>query len=808
MKKNNSGTAQHCGGGESQRRRTDGTLDSRHGHTVELWTDRLARVPTTLALPSDKRRPHHAHTPAGRRPIELSAEIAVSIRRQSRTLNVSPPSVLLAAFGLTLARLTGASTLLVGVGNPNNPVPVRIDIDDDLAPEAFARGVHESLTWSLGRGTFPIDEVVTRLGVEQSGRTHPLVQALFWMPDQPGPAAIAAEPAVIRIEEADTVRPQFDIAVRLDDAGRSFAGYVDYDLDRWEGGAAERFVMDYSAAVEQLTEATAAANTGATNAGVTSTGVTLADIRCISANSLKTLEAINDTSRVFPEASVDELFRDTVERWPSAVAVRDAKSTLTYSELAVAVAEQAHLLRAAGVGEGDTVLIGVPRSVAEAVAVLGTLWAGAAYFGVDLAQPASHTARILAKASPAAAIVTDDTASQLAPYGVPLVSSWHQGWAGGGQVAPPVQPDPNRLAYIAFTSGSTGEPKGVAIPHRGVIRLVYDSDYLALGPGERSLRLASLAFDASTLELWGTLLTGATLEICPPEVLFPSEIGAFLEQRQVTVAFLTAGLFGLVQEFAGESLAGLRHLMTGGDVVPYEHAMKALTKNPGLVITNCYGPTENTVVTTCYSVRDPASIDGPIPIGSPVPGTRIYVLDKRGRLLMPGAVGELYAAGDGLASGYVNDQAETDRVFGFFSPDVPERLYRTGDLVRIDGAGRLHFLGRADDQVKIRGFRIELHAISELLRAQEGVEESFVTVTDGDSIDKRLIAAVRLTPEAAITPADLRDRLLDELPSYMVPGLWAVVDQLPITTTGKIDRRRLAAVARPANSFVKQGQQA
>ncbi|HEX5120898.1 MAG TPA: amino acid adenylation domain-containing protein [Pseudonocardiaceae bacterium] len=681
-----------------------------------------------------------------------------------------PSSVLLAAFGLLLARLTGATTLLVGVGGAD-PVPVRIDIDDDLAPDAFARGVHESLTRSSGRG--------------RSGRRDPHVQVLF-----------DAEPAVVRTE--DTVGPRFDIAVRLADTGRSCTGYVDYAADLWEGAEAERFVLDYSAAVAQLAEAMAADGSGGT----------LADVRCISADSRRTLDAINDTRRVFPDSSVDGLFRDTVDRWPTALAVRDADSALTYSELAVAVAEQAGLLRAAGVGDGDTVLISVPRSVAEVVAVLGTLWAGAAYCGVDLAQPASHTARIVAKAAPAAAIVAEDAAGHLAPYGVPLVGSWHQGWDGGGQVAPPVRPDPDRLAYIAFTSGSTGQPKGVAIPHRGVIRLVHDSPYLALGPGERSLRLASLAFDASTLELWGTLLTGATLEICPPDVLFPNEIGDFLEERRITVAFLTAGLFGLVQEFEGRSLAGLRHLMTGGDVVPSEHVKQALAKNPGLVITNCYGPTENTVVTTSCSVRDPASIDGPVPIGSPVPGTRIYVLDKCGRLLLPGAVGELYAAGDGLAAGYVNDPAETDRAFGFFSPDVPERLYRTGDLVRIDGAGRLRFLGRADDQVKIRGFRIEPHAISESLRAQEGVEESFVTVTDGDSVDKRLIAAVRLTPGAAITPSDLRDRLRDELPSFMVPALWAVVDQLPITTTGKIDRRRLAAIARPASSFAKQGRQA
>ncbi len=740
--------------------------------TVDLWAQRLAKVPTSLEVPSRHRRPPDA--PGRRQAIELTGRTEALLRE----LAVPPSSVLFAAFGLTLARLTGMSTLLVGVGDPANPVPVRVDIDDDLTPDEFIRRVHDSLAWSLDRGDFPLDEVATRLGVERSGRSHPLVRVFVALPGLPDPWAADAG-------------HRFDIAVRLADTGGSFAGCA---ADLWEEDEAQRFFLDCSAAVAQLTEALA--GDGA--------AVTLADIRCISARSRTILDAVNDTRGDFPASSVDQVFRDAADRWPAAVAVRDAESALTYAELTVAVAEQARLLRAAGVGEGDTVLIGLPRSVAEVVAVLGTLWVGAAYFGADLSQPASHTARIVAKARPAAAIVAGDSAGRLESHGVPLVGSWHRGREAGGEAAPPVRPDPDRLAYVAFTSGSTGAPKGVAIPHRGVLRLVHDGKLMALGPGERSLRLAPLAFDASTLEIWGTLLTGATLEICPPEVLLPDEIGAFLEDRRVTVAFLTAGLFGLVHEFASRSFAGLRHLMTGGDVVPHEHVKQALAENPGLVVTNCYGPTENTVVTTSCPVREPADVDGPVPIGSPVPGTQIHVLDSRGRLLMPGAVGELYTSGAGLAAGYLDDRAETDRVFGFFSPDVPARLYRTGDLVRLDGAGRLHFLGRADDQVKIRGFRIELPAIGAVLDAQDGVEESFVTVTEGDSTDKRLVAAVRLTPGTAVTPAGLRDRLRDELPSYMVPALWAVVDQLPITTTGKIDRRRLAAAARPVGWFLKQ----
>jgi amino acid adenylation domain-containing protein len=770
-------------------------LDSQEAQTIALWSERLSGVPTFLEIPSDNPRPHHHDARSSRLSIELSTETVTLLRRRSQELNVPSRSILLAAFGLTLSRLTGASTLLVGVANIGNPIPVRMDVNDDLTPKEFIHSVHESLTWSLERD-FPFDKVAARLGVEQSGRCHSLIQAFFGVRDQTNPDKIDVEPAAIHAEEVDTGRPEFDVAVQLDNFGQSFAGYVDYATNLWGGGEAEKFITDYSAAVEQLLEAMAADHAG----------MILADIRCISADARKILEAINDTSRVFPDSSLDELFRIAAARWPAVQAVRDAELVLTYSELAVAAAQQARLLRAAGVREGDTVLIGVPRSVAEAVAVLGTLWAGAIYIGVDLAQPESHTAKIIAKASPAAAIVAGDETGRIASHGVRLVSPWNRGWEVDGEIVPPARPDPNRLAYIAFTSGSTGEPKGVAVPHRGVIRLVHDGKYLALGPGERFLRMSPLAFDASTLELWGSLLTGATLEVCPPEFLSPMEIGAFLAERRITVAWLTAGLFRLVQEFAAESFGGLRHLLTGGDVVPYEQIKQALTENPGLVVTNGYGPTENTTFTTVHSVRDPAEIEGPIPIGLPVPGTRVYVLDKRARQLMPGAVGELYCAGEGLAVGYFNARKETDLAFGFFSPDVPERLYRTGDMVRIDGSGRLRFLGREDDQVKIRGFRIELHAISEFLNAQAGVKNSVVTVTDGDSLDKKLIAAVQLTPGTTITPADLSDRLRGHLPSYMVPPLWAVMDQLPVTANGKIDRRRLAEIARPASSFTKQRQ--
>jgi amino acid adenylation domain-containing protein len=768
---------------------------------AELWSERLAGVPTVLELPGDRPRPRAQDAARARIPVDLGAGVSSLVADRARALGITPFTFLLGAFGLTLSRWTGAKTLLAGVpligrGTPElmnpvawagNLVPIRIDVDDDLTAAEYLRSVRASLLFAIEAGNPPFEELVSMLGVERSAGAHPLVQVSFGMPDRLRPERVEAKSARGPAEYGRGGEPPLDLSVMIGRSGPSLAGHAEYASGRWDAAEAAGFVADFGAAAAQLGAAT----------GPAATGTPLEEVRCLSPRRRALLEEINGTRRDFPASSLDELFSRAARRWPAAVAVRDVTAELTYAGLASAAAEQARLLREAGVRAGDTVLAGVERSVAEVVAVLGTVLAGAAYIGIDLSQPHAHIAKIVARSRPAAALAGRDT-DRMREHGVPVVPTWEPAWSAAldGDVPPPPA-DPARLAYVAFTSGSTGEPKGVAVPHRAVIRLVHQPGYARLGPGERVLRLSPLAFDASTFELWGALLTGATLEVCPAGPLSPRELGAFLKEREVTVAWLTAGLFQLVEEFAPDSLAGLRQLLTGGDVVPYEHAARALSRNPGLVLTNGYGPTENTTFTAVYSVTRPEDIDGPLPIGTPVPGTRIYVLDERGRQVPPGAVGELYAGGAGLADGYFGDEAETARCFGYFSPDVPERLYRTGDTVRIDTRGRLRFLGRADDQVKVRGYRIELSAISDALTAHPGVRDAVVTVTGGDSASKRIIAAVVPAPGAAVLAAELRDHLADSLPSYLVPSLWALVDRLPVTANGKVDRRALAAAAAP-----------
>lgn len=526
----------------------------------------------------------------------------------------------------------------------------------------------------------------------------------------------------------------------------------------------------------------------------------LEDVRAISPARRAWLAAINHAGYAFDETSLDELIRRRAAAARDAVAVRDDDHALTYAELAAAADEQARRLHAAGVRPGDIVLVGVSRSVAEIVAVLGTVTAGAAYVGVDLNQPAAYLERIVARCRPAAILADREHTT-----GVRTVDIWSAGWATTPSPAPRPAADPDRLAYVAFTSGSTGEPKGVCIPHRGVIRLIQGADYVRYGAGEHWLRLAPLGFDASTMEIWGPLLSGGTVEVYTPALPAPSELGEFIAARGVTTTFMTSGLYRLMIEFAPDSFAGVRCVMTGGDVIPHEHTARLLRRVPGLTVVCAYGPTENSVLTSVHPVSDPSEVDGALPIGRPILGTGVHVLDERGRLVPPGAIGELYTSGIGLAVGYLGDPAETDRRFGHLCADLPERLYRTGDLVRFDTTGSLRFLGRGDDQVKIRGFRIELGAIAQTLTECSGVHDSVVFAAGATSATKRIVAAVVPSPGAAVDPVGLRDALAERLPGYMVPTLWTIVDHIPVTRNGKTDRAALLRGAAPAVVNIQAG---
>ncbi|ATE55694.1 non-ribosomal peptide synthetase [Actinosynnema pretiosum] len=464
--------------------------------------------------------------------------------------------------------------------------------------------------------------------------------------------------------------------------------------------------------------------------------------------------------------TIPALFARAAAAHPDRVAV----GTTTYAELDDASARLAGALRAGGLRRGQPVAVALERSPLVAVALLGIVRAGGCYLGLDPGDPPARRAALLA-----------DSGALLLGEREVLVD---------GPRAADADVDPEDLAYLAYTSGSTGEPKGVCVPHRAVARLVDAPDFLTTTPDDVFLQHAPLAFDASTLEIWGALLNGARLAVAPPGELSPAELAAFAREQGVTTAWLTAGLFHQVVDTALADLRGVRQLVAGGDVLSPTHVERALRELPGLVLINGYGPTENTTFTACHRMTAPPTT-ATVPIGTPIRGGGVHLLDADLRPVPDGEVGELHATGDGLALGYLGRPDLTAERF-LPDPTAPgARMYRTGDLARRLPGGVLEFVGRADAQVKVRGFRVEPAEVEAQLLRHPDVTGAAV-VAQADTSGGRRLAAF-YTAEHPVSAPELRRALAERLPRHLVPSTLTRLPALPLTPSGKLDRAALAA---------------
>jgi len=476
----------------------------------------------------------------------------------------------------------------------------------------------------------------------------------------------------------------------------------------------------------------------------------------------KLLVEWNDTARDYPQDKcIHELFEAIVERTPEAVAVVFEGEQLTYRELNTRANQLAHYLQILGVGPEVLVGICVARSFEMIVGILGILKAGGVYVPIDPTYPSERIAFMLEDSSVPVLLTQLKLVEKLPQHSARVVCldfDQVEIFQQSKQKALS-EVTPDNLAYVIYTSGSTGKPKGVSIIHRGVVRLVKETNYANLSAEEVFLQLAPISFDASTFEIWGSLLNGARLVIMPPHSPSFQELGQALRQYQVTTLWLTAGLLHLMVDERLEDLKNLRQLLAGGDVLSVPHVKKLLEQLKGCILINGYGPTENTTFTCCYVITDPSQIGNSVPIGRPIANTQVYLLDTQMQLVPIGVRGEIYVGGDGLARGYFNRPDLTDEKFipNPFSNQPSDRLYKTGDLARYLPDGNIEFLGRIDHQVKIRGFRIELGEIEAALLQHPDVQEAVVIVREDIPGDKRLVAYFVEKPQTSSTPAPSGD---------------------------------------------------
>jgi amino acid adenylation domain-containing protein len=514
----------------------------------------------------------------------------------------------------------------------------------------------------------------------------------------------------------------------------------------------------------------------------------------------------NETEREYPaEQRVEEVFAEQARLHPEAIALVSGREQLSYGELEQRANRLARYLRRQGVQRETLVGVCLERSIEMVVALLGILKAGGAYVPLAAEYPVERLGYMISDSGVKVVVTRGEWRGRLLEAGVELaglVCVDEDAAAIGAESEAALEAsgdDAERgaeLAYVMYTSGSTGAPKGVLVPHRGITRLVCNSNYVELGADEVMLQLAPVGFDASTFEIWGALLRGGRLVLMRAGVPSLAEIGAVLRSAGVTVLWLTAPLFRAMAAEQVEALAGVKQVLAGGDVLAAESVRRYLEQSVGGRAINGYGPTEGTTFSCCHVMRELGSEVRNVPIGKAISNSRAYVLDEQQRLVPVGAVGELYIGGAGVARGYLGRAELTAERFvpDPYSGIAGERLYRTGDLVRYVGkGGELEFIGRRDEQVKLRGYRIELGEIEAALRSHEGVQEAVVVAAVGAGGEKRLVAyVVEERAGSAGGASELRSYLSGKLPEYMVPGVYVVLEELPLTANGKVDRRQLA----------------
>ncbi len=765
---------------------------------IAYWRTHLAGAPPEIDLVPDRPRPPAPSHRGATLALALPPELGDALARLARDLGATLFMVLLAALDVLLHRHTGQDDLVVGtpiagrtrtetealVGFFVNTLALRADLSGEPTFAELVARVKETCLGAYAHQDLPFERLVQELVPERDLGRSPLFQVAFVLQNagRSGGDEAALPGLRRRAIGAGSATSKFDLTFALQEGPRGLAGAVEYATDLFDASTIERMAAHYATLLAAIA------------AGPSRR---LHELPLLGDEERRLLlETWNATRTAYPrDATIHALFSAQAAATPEATAVVFGGARLTYSQLARQANQLAHHLGARGVGHESIVALYARRSLEMVVATLAILQAGAAYLPLDPDMPDARLAFMLEDAGVKVVVAAGASLAGRSLGGEICVDLT----ADAARIAqePTGEPPPvgsaESLAYVMYTSGSTGTPKGVCVVHRGVVRLVRETHYARFGSDEVFLQLAPIAFDASTLEIWGALLNGGTLVVFPAEMPTPERIGEVLLAAGVTTLWLTAGLFNAVVDERPEALRPLRQLLVGGEALSVPHVQKALAALPGVRLVNGYGPTEGTTFTTCHDVTSAEGATG-IPIGRPIANTVVHVLDAHRRLVPVGVPGELYLGGDGLARGYLRrPDLDAERfVPDPFVDDPRSRLYRTGDRVRRLADGTLAFLGRLDQQIKLRGFRIEPGEVEAALLAHPSVRECAVVVREDAPGDRRLCAYV-VAAAGAPAPSGLRAWLEDRLPAYMVPAAFVALDALPLTPNGKLDRRALPA---------------
>ncbi|MEU0878094.1 non-ribosomal peptide synthase/polyketide synthase [Lentzea sp. NPDC005914] len=718
---------------------------------LDHWRTRLAGVPA-LELPTDRPRPATHTTNGATLEVELPAD---GLRALARGQDTTLFTALVAACTLLLRRWTGQDDIAVGtvssgrehpelerlVGFFVNTLTLRSTVDESASFAEFLGAVRATVQDAFAHQDVPFERVVDAVQPDRDPSRTPLFQVLVALQNAPSRAGtlpgLTAEDVNLPVHTAS-----FDVAFEFTETGDSLHGAITYNTDLFDHTTIERLARHLSVLVDGI---------------VAAPERPMAALPMLTPAELAQLEVWNDTAAAAEPCSFAHLIERQVVLTPDAPALIHSSGEISFAELNARANRLARLLAELGAGPERIVAVKLPRSVDIIVTEFAVMKTGAAFLPVDPDYPAERVEFMLRDAGP---VVVVDGPLDAADYDAANLD---------------VPIDLAQPAYVIYTSGSTGRPKGVVVTHAGLASFsAAEIEHFQVRPGDRVLEFSSPSFDASVLELCMSLPAGAALVVPPEGPLLGEQLADVLRDNKVTHALIPPVAMATVPDV---ELPDFRTLVVGGDACTAELVARWA---PGRRMINAYGPTESTVVTSWSAPLTPGGVP---PIGRPLPGTQVHVLDSLLRPVPVGVPGELYVSGPQLARGYLGRPGLTAERF-LANPFGPGRMYRTGDVVRWNSEGELEFVGRADDQVKIRGFRVELGEVSSALLRHPSVRETVVVAQDFGG-HKRLVAYVVGETDG------LREFLAASLPDYLVPSAFVAVDEIPLSPNGKLDRKAL-----------------
>ena len=711
------------------------------------WLSLLHEPIPTLDLPTYRPRPATKTYRGGRETIHISADITNALKKMSRQAGVTLFMTLFGSFSALLHRISGQNDILLGfpvsgrplqgndrlVGYCTHIAPYRSILSAGITFIDYLAATRATLLETYQHQDYPFARLLQRLQLRHDASRSPLVNVTFNL-DRP-----VTVPKMVGLEAGLFPQPisftGFDMGVNIIMTGEELVVDCNYNSDLFNAETMATWLHCFTTLLDAI---------------VVQPGARIQDLPILGADELhQILVEWNATETDYPqEKCIHELFEAQVERTPEAVAVVFEDQQLTYRELNAKANQLAHYLRSQGVGPDVLVGICVERSLEMIVGLLGILKAGGAYVPLDPTYPKERLKFMLEDGSIRRVLTQATLRKNLkqitelkSPIDILCLDADWEKVALSPTNNLTIHVDPENLAYIIYTSGSTGVPKGVSVTQNNVLRLILpENTYARFSADEVFLQFAPLAFDASTFEIWGSLLNGARLVIFSGYLPTPAELAEFIRANEVTTLWLTAGLFHQMVDAAPKELNRVRQLLAGGEVLSVPHLLAAQQQWPGCCFINGYGPTESTTFTCCYNIAN--GLGASTPIGQPIANTQVYILDKQLHPVPVDVAGELYIGGDGLARGYWDRPDLTAEKFipNPFSAVPDSRMYKSGDLARWLPNGNIEFLGRIDSQVKIRGFRIELGEIEATINQHPAVQTTVVIAREDVPGDKRLVA--------------------------------------------------------------------